>query len=505
LAAIDVGSNAVRLKVARLLPDASLETLHEERDPVRPGESVFTTGRLDDGVVERLLSTLRRYGALCRRYQARVRAVATSALREASNGAEIARRVRERAAVPLEVISGREEARLICLGVMHGSAANARGTVIDIGGGSTEVITALGEQPKGLWSVPIGAVRLTDVFSSAGTVTARKLSLMRAFTREAFDSLPRDRTLSTHALGSSGTINALVGYAAGQGKSATREEVAQAAEELAAMPPHERRQRFDARRAEIVVAGAVILDCVMHHLRLNTVHGVNRGLRDGVLLDLVRRSKGGPADESLADAAMSMARRFDVDTRHSGQVARLALELFDRMVAIHKLPAAARPLLEVAALLHDVGSAVSTQGHHKHSCYLIQNADLPVLSVRERDLCARVARYHRRSAPELAHAGMDGLNRRESLLVRKLSTILRIADALDRSHHQVVGSIAVSIQPRLVSVHLRHKDPVDLELWDVEREAMLFRKVFAHRIEVHPAGGSRKAAAARRGRTGAWT
>jgi exopolyphosphatase/guanosine-5'-triphosphate,3'-diphosphate pyrophosphatase len=487
LAAIDVGSNAVRLKVARLLPDASLETLHEERDPVRPGEGVFTTGRLDQEVVERLLSTLRRYAALCRRYQARVRAVATSALREASNGAEVARRIRERASLPLEIISGREEARLICLGVLHGSPPQARGTVIDIGGGSTEVITALGEHPKNLWSVPVGAVRLTDVFSASGSVPPRKLALMRAFVREAFDSLPRDATVFSRALGSSGTINAVVGYAARQGKAATREEVAQATEELAEMPAHERRQRFDARRAEIIVAGAVILECAMQHLRLTSVYGVNRGLRDGVLIDLFRRSRGAP-DESLADAALSIARRFGIDVRHAGQVARLALELFDRAPAVHRMPPSARPLLEAAALLHDIGSAISSQAHHKHSCYLIQNADLPVLSARERDVCARIARYHRRSHPDPTHAGMDGLTARETMLVRKLSTLLRIADALDRSHHQPVRSMAISVRPRVLSILLRHRDPVDLELWDVDREATLFRRVFRRRLEIHGKG-----------------
>ena len=499
LAAVDVGSNAVRLKVARLLPDASLETLHEERDPVRPGEGVFTTGRLDQEVVERLLSTLRRYAALCRRYQARVRAVATSALREASNGFEVARRIRERAALPLEIISGREEARLICLGVLHGSPPQARGTVIDIGGGSTEVITALGEHPKNLWSVPVGAVRLTDVFSASGSVPQRKLALMRAFVREAFDSLPRDATVFSRALGSSGTINAVVGYAARQGKAATRAEVAQATEELAAMPVHERRQRFDARRAEIIVAGAIILECAMQHLRLTSIYGVNRGLRDGILIDLLRRSRGAPADESLADAAMSIARRFGVDTRHAGQVARLALELFDRAPAVHRVPPSARPLLEAAALLHDIGSAISAQAHHKHSCYLIQNADLPVLSARERDVCARIARYHRRSHPDPAHAGMDGLTARETMLVRKLSTILRIADALDRSHHQPVRSMAISVRPRVLSIQLRHRDPVDLELWDVDREATLFRRVFRRRLEIH-GKASINGSAARRAR-----
>jgi len=491
LAAIDVGSNAVRLKVAQPLSDNSLETLHEERDPVRPGEGVFTTGRLDQEVVERLLSTLRRYGALCRRYHARIRAVATSALREASNGGEIVRRIRDSAGVPVEIISGREEARLICLGVLHGAPADARGTVIDIGGGSTEVITALGERPTTLWSVPVGAVRLTEVFSSSATVTERKLALMRAFAREAFDSLPRDATLSKRALGSSGTINAVVGYAGRDGKGATREEVARAAEELAAMSVHERRHRFDARRAEIIVAGAVILDCAMHHFRLSTVQAVNRGLRDGILVDLLRRNRDMGGDESLADGALTMARRFGIDCRHAEKVARLALDLFDRTRSVHRLPPPARPLLEVAALLHDIGSAISPQAHHKHSCYLIQNADLPVLSTRERDICARIARFHRRSAPDRAHPGMKGLTVRETMMVRKLSTLLRIADALDRSHHQPVRSMEVSAGRRAVSIQLRHRAAVDLELWDVEREAVLFHRVFGRRLDVQGKNGER--------------
>ncbi|TMA16397.1 MAG: HD domain-containing protein [Deltaproteobacteria bacterium] len=418
LAAIDVGSNAVRLKVAQPLPDNSLETLHEERDPVRPGEGVFTTGRLDQEVVERLLSTLRRYGALCRRYHARIRAVATSALREAS-------------------------------------------------------------------------MRLTEVFSSSATVTERKLALMRAFAREAFDSLPRDATLSKRALGSSGTINAVVGYAGRDGKGATREEVARAAEELAAMSVHERRHRFDARRAEIIVAGAVILDCAMHHFRLSTVQAVNRGLRDGILVDLLRRNRETGGDESLADGALTMARRFGIDCRHAEKVARLALDLFDRTRSVHRLPPPARPLLEVAALLHDIGSAISPQAHHKHSCYLIQNADLPVLSTRERDICARIARFHRRSAPDRAHAGMKGLTVRETMMVRKLATLLRIADALDRSHHQPVRSMAVSAGRRAVSIQLRHRAAVDLELWDVEREAVLFHRVFGRRLDVQGKNGER--------------
>ena len=177
LGAIDVGTNAVRLELARPLRDGSLETLHQERDPVRPGEGVFTTGSIPRPVADRLLSTLRRYAALCRRDATRVRAVATSAIREARNGAEVVRRAREEAGLELEVVSGREEARLVCLGVLHGKPRGARSLVIDIGGGSTEVATALGEEPTALYSVGLGAVRLTETFGIAGKVTPARLAL----------------------------------------------------------------------------------------------------------------------------------------------------------------------------------------------------------------------------------------------------------------------------------------------------------------------------------------
>src|SRR5215471_19840786 len=170
LAAIDVGTNSVKLELARPLPNGSFETLHDERDPVRPGEGVFKTGCIPRDVAERLLSTLRRYGALCRRFHARVRAVATSAVREAQNRDEIIRRARAEAGLDLEVVSGKEEARLICLGVLHGKPKTARSLCIDIGGGSTEVATAVGEEPTELFSVAIGAVRLSEIFQAEGDI-----------------------------------------------------------------------------------------------------------------------------------------------------------------------------------------------------------------------------------------------------------------------------------------------------------------------------------------------
>ncbi len=491
LAAIDVGTNAVRLELARVLPDGSIETLHQERDPVRPGEGLFKTGIINRVVADRLLSTLRRYSALCRRYEARVKAVATSAVREAKNREEIVRRARKEAQLNLEVISGREEARLICLGVLHGTPPLKRSLCIDIGGGSTEVAFAFGEHPKELWSITLGAVRLTELFGLSGRVDKKQLKLLRRFAREAVEeALPKRivRGPST-ALGSSGTIQAVVGFARKEGVGhATTEEVSLAVEELADMDLAKRRKRFDPRRADIVVAGAVILEAVLEHLRLDAVTAVDRGLRDGLLRDMVRRRKGGHADESLNEAALVVGRRFAFSEVHSKQVTRLALGLFDDLAPLHQLPASARPWLEVAALLHDIGNAINYQRHHKHSQYLIQHSDLPGLSDRERMLIGCIARYHRRSGPSLTHEGMQGLTPQEARVVRKCATLLRVADSLDRSHRQPITRLSATIKGPKVLVRLNSRTPIDLELWDVEHELPLFREVFGRALTFQLAG-----------------
>jgi exopolyphosphatase / guanosine-5'-triphosphate,3'-diphosphate pyrophosphatase len=224
LAAIDVGTNAVRLEMARPLPDGSLESVHQERDAVRPGEGLFRTGSMTAPVMDRLLSTLRRYGALCRRHRARVRTVATSAVREAHNRDEIVRRSRREAGLTVDVISGREEARLICLGVLHGRSSHARALCVDVGGGSTEIASAVGEYPTNLWSVSLGAVRLAELFDALGEISPRQLKLMRGYAREAIgETVPSGiRGFPRMALGSSGSARAVVGFAAAEGTASSR-------------------------------------------------------------------------------------------------------------------------------------------------------------------------------------------------------------------------------------------------------------------------------------------
>jgi exopolyphosphatase/guanosine-5'-triphosphate,3'-diphosphate pyrophosphatase len=485
LAAIDVGTNAVRLEIARPLPDGSLETLHQERDAVRPGEGVFTTGGIPPEVADRLLSTLRRYSALCKRFGAITRAVATSALRESNNREAIVRRARKEAGLELEVVSGKEEARLICLGVLHGKPASARSLVVDIGGGSTEVAFAIGDKPQNLWSVAIGAVRLTQIFEADGKVGSKKLELMRRFCDEAFrEAIPRwERRMPKIALGSSGTINSLLAYASAEGAGqATTKQISRAVEKLADMSLAERRQKFDSKRAEIIVAGAVVLETAAQHLHLSSVSTVDRGLRDGVLFDLVRRVRATPDDSSLPEAALAMGRRFDFDEAHARQVARLAVAMYDKLGPFHGLLDSSRTLLEIAALLHDIGHAVSAQKHHKHTYYLVQNADLPGITDHERELVGLIARFHRRSPPERTHPLLASLATAEYLTVRKLSTLLRMADSLDRSHQQPIKDVGIVLRAGAMNLQFRTKGPIDLELWDAERETALFRRIVGRRI-----------------------
>jgi exopolyphosphatase/guanosine-5'-triphosphate,3'-diphosphate pyrophosphatase len=359
---------------------------------------------------------------------------------------------------------------------------------VDIGGGSTEVASAVGERPINLWSIALGAVRLTALFDSSGRVSGKQLSLMREYAQEAVSeavpvSLGRKYR---NALGSSGTIRAVVSYAAERGAAyASARRLTQTVEELVEMGPVGRRRLFEPGRADVIVAGAVILEALALHLGFASVTAVDRGLREGVLVDLMRRRSSTRSDRWLVEAAEAIGRRFHSDENHARQVARISLAFFDQLCQSHHIPVSARPLLEVAALLHDIGNAVSYNAHHKHTYYLINSADIPGLADREREIVARVARYHRRSLPEPSHWGMRGLSRNEAQVVRKLATLLRVADSLDRSHHQPIQKISVRLRRDAADVKLKAKSPIDLELWDVEHEVNFFRRVFRRKIAFH--------------------
>jgi exopolyphosphatase / guanosine-5'-triphosphate,3'-diphosphate pyrophosphatase len=486
IGAIDVGSNAVRLKLARLSADGSFEIVHQERDPIAPGEGVWRSGAMAPAVVSRLVTVLARYARQCHTHGAgHVRAVATSALREAKNKAAIISLVREKAGVELEVIPGREEARLIALGVFRGMPAGARPLLIDIGGGSTEVARGEGELPTELWSVPIGAVRLTDAFGG-GSLDRHRLVAMRHFAQRAIlEALPVSGRSPKHALGSSGTIRALCSFAAREGRAAaTAIEMTQAVEELVALGETGRRKRFDPQRAAVIVAGAVVLEAVMHHLRVDTVTAVEGGLKEGVLVDLQLRAVSRSHDPILSDALVNAGRRFQFDEAHAVHTRDVALLLFDRLESHHGLPPEARLLLEAAAMLHDVGSFIGRSGHHKHSRYLIEHLDLPGLSDGERDLVALVARFHRRSLPLTNHPNIKPLAPLERRVVQVLALLLRLADGTDLAREQAIQDVDVTSRGKKLRVVFRAKRGKPVDQWDPQDEQSLARLLFDQQLYV---------------------
>jgi len=306
--------------------------------------------------------------------------------------------VQREAKLNLEIISGKEEARLICLGVLHGKRPNTRSLCVDIGGGSTEVAVALGERPTHLWSLAMGAVRLTELFKLAHSTSSKQVRLAREYAREAMvESLPKVLPGAPRvALGKfrfdprGGGLHSRRRQQPGHGETTGSHRRGTGGHE-----PRERRQRFDPARADIVLAGAVILEALARRLSLDAVTAVDRGLRDGLLVDLLNRRSASQRDRSLADEALALGRRFQFDEAHARQVATLALALFDQIPQIHRLPAAVRPYLEAAAWLHDIGNSVNYQKHHRHTEYLVRNTDIPAWRPR-----ARSGGTHRPLSPQ---------------------------------------------------------------------------------------------------------
>ena len=293
LAAIDVGSNAVHLKLVRQDRSGRLVPVLKRRAVIRPGEGAFQTGRINKAALGRLVDTLEDWGELCRARGARVRSIATSAIRDAANQGKVVERVRRRAGLHLEVISGEEEARLMCLGALAGMPADVRSLCIDIGGGSTEVAVAEGEVPVGRWSLGIGALRMSEEFGEqTGSLRAR-IAAMRARAARAVLILPGLSSLHEGprrgALACSGTTRALVNFAAGDDASdATAGALSHLVEDLAALGRRQCERRFGPHRAELILPAAVILEALCHRLRLDWVRPTRRGVRDGMLIDLAR-------------------------------------------------------------------------------------------------------------------------------------------------------------------------------------------------------------------------
>ena len=510
LAAIDVGTNSFHLVVARLTGEDRFEVITREKEMVRLGSGRGDMKRLKPDAIARGVEALRRMKQIADIDAAPVRAVATSAVREAENHTEFVTAAREQAGVEVEVISGVEEARLIHLGVLQAVPVFDRRLLLcDIGGGSTEIL--IGERGEALTarSFKLGAVRLTNRFFPGQRLHPGAVSSCRGFVRSTLS--PYSREVAGHgfevAVGSSGTIHAVAAMAqavtGGEPPRSfnrfrlTADDVRDVCKELIAAPSVKQRSRLpglDANRADIVLAGALILEGVFETFGVEELECSDYALREGVLLDTIQRTRGGSLhhlrDVSRRSVA-HLAALCDDEPEHSAHVARMALELFDGLVALPDVPALeglgepAREFLEAGALLANVGLFISHSRHHLHSYYVIRNSEiLTGLTDDEIEIIALLARYHRKSAPKPRHREFARLEADDQHLVRVLSAILRVAIGLDRSHdHRVAATVCRREEDGIViEVVPAGRAAIDLELFAADQRRALLEEVLGCRV-----------------------
>ncbi|MCB1004425.1 MAG: Ppx/GppA family phosphatase [Acidimicrobiales bacterium] len=461
LAAIDIGTNSVHLVVARAYGSGRFEVVGREKEAVRLGSGQGEMKRLAPAAIDRAIEALRRFRKVADVADAPVRAVATSAVREAQNSATFLRRAWEEAGIDVEVISGFEEARLIHLGVLQAVPVyDRRALLVDIGGGSTELLVGERGEVLAARSLKLGAIRLTHRFFHADRLKAGSVDKARRYIRSHLVGFVRevDRLGFDVAVGSSGTIEAVAAMAnARRGDEAPQTfnnfafgagELDAVVKELAGAPTVADRKKvpgLDASRADIILGGALILEQVVDAFGIPELLVSDNALREGVLLDTLQRLRGRSLHH-LSDlrrrSVDHLAALMDDDPEHSARVAGLALALFDETRDRHGLPDDTREYLEAAALLCNVGLFLSHAQHHKHSYYVIRNSEhLTGFTDREIEVIAQVARYHRKSAPKQKHAEFARLKPADQELVRALAGLLRVAIALDRSHVGAVEAV----------------------------------------------------------------
>jgi len=471
LAALDIGTNSFHLVVARFSGEGhQFEVITREKEMVRLGSGSGDMKLLEDDAIDRGIAALTRCRQIAEAHGARLYAVATSAVREADNAAVFLARARDEADVDVEVISGTEEARLIHLGVLQAVPVyDKRMLLIDIGGGSTEVLVGERSDILTSGSLKLGAIRLTRRFFRNESLHPAAVDSCRRHVRAALAPIRREVRKQGFevAVGSSGTIGAvasMIAAARNTGAAAprvwnnfefTRKEVRGVVRSIIDAGSIEERLKLpglDEKRADIILGGAIILEQAMGELEIASMVVSDYALREGVLLDARERERGGALTE-LHDLRRRNVRHLselmDDDQAHAAQTARLALEIFDQTTKHHHLDDDARELLESAALLANVGQFVSHDKHHKHSYYVIRNSDhLSGFTDHEIELIALIARYHRKSAPKQGHPEYAALRPQDRELVATCAGILRVAIGLDRTHNALVDHVVVSRAPK---------------------------------------------------------
>lgn len=505
---IDLGTNSVRLLLARTHPDRAYTVLNRVKEVVRLGEGEFLNNRLQPLAMRRAALVCRKFVEMASSFQAETLvAVATSASRDARNKDAFLRRLRRDAGLDVRVISGKEEARLIYLGVSSGvNLADRQALFIDIGGGSTELVVGDQQQYSFLDSLNLGAIRLNTMFFDAtetGPVSENRYRKIQRYIRKSsVRTIQRLKKFPVElAIGSSGTLMNLAEIAArhcdqrslAKQGVLTHENLKQVVAMLRSLPIEERAKvsGINPERADIIISGAAIADVLMEELGLAEIQISDRGLREGMPIDYLSRGglQGGMDRGSFRErSVLQLGHTCGFDEEHGRNVARLALQLFDssREAGLHKFGDWERELLEYAALLHDIGVFLSYNGHRSHSYYFIRNAELLGFDQTEISVIAATAYYHHKSYPRLKHPQFAELDKKLRKVVRVLCVLLRMAESLDRSHARVVTQATLrKVDRKHCVLDVTSSDNCELELWGIQDHAKTFYKSFKKRLAVN--------------------
>ncbi|TAE21980.1 MAG: Ppx/GppA family phosphatase [Candidatus Kapaibacterium sp.] len=508
ITAIDVGTNSFHAIVASVSEEGVFTIQSRAKENVRLGESVSDMKYLSDEAMKRGIAAMKRFAMMAAAANAPIRAIGTSAMREALNQDEFVRRVQKETGVAIEVISGNEEARLIYLGVLQAlPILNKKTLVIDVGGGSTETIVGYrGEMLYG-HSAKLGAIRLTRRFFSDDKITPKAIKECRDFIRGEWALVFRSIQVCgfERVVASSGTAQTLASVALAKkgrynpdeslnGVSITKQEALEAIELILKEKNSKKRSELagmDPKRADIIVGGALILEQAITRLNIQEITISDYALREGILFDHYQKQFNIERYHHLSQlrykSVQNLCDTCQVDINHAEHVCFLALQLFDALhrARLHSLGESERELLEAASLLHDVGYHISADQHHKHSYYIIRNTPLLGFTNNEEELIANIARYHRKSHPKAKHENYVRVPPEKRPLVNILAGILRITEGLDRRRQRLINTIVVELQDTTLRILLSCReceDKPDIELWSAERRTGLLEEVLGKKI-----------------------
>ncbi|MBM4194734.1 MAG: Ppx/GppA family phosphatase [Gemmatimonadetes bacterium] len=507
LAAIDIGTNSVHMIVVQVRADLSFEVIDREKAMVRLGAGGLDGRALTADAMSSALQALSTFTRLAESHKVdKILAGATSATREARNGGEFLARVQRETGIRPFVITGAEEARLIHQAAVYGvDVGSGRAAVIDIGGGSVEITLGTGTEVHLARSFKIGVIRLTDRFIKSDPLSERD---ERKLVRHIEDEIDRhcEQTAAIgfdRVIGTSGTILSIGAVAATQARGVPpvdlrnlrvpAKQIRRLRKQIRALDLEGRLAipGLDPRRADLIVAGAVLLDTILRRLGAEELTLCDLALREGLVLDYVRRHTREIAQvDRIPDvrrrSTVELAERCNYVSAHAQQVTRLALALFDQTRSIHGLTDREREWLEYGALMHDLGMHISHARHHRHSYYLIKNGDLRGFEPEEIEVIALIARYHRRGTPKRTHDEYARLPAPIRRAIRILASILRVAESLDRSHAQVISALEVQDGGDTLLVQLRTSGDAELELWAAREHVAPFEKLMRKQVRIEP-------------------